>query len=569
MQHHHHIDEFSVTDVRHTLQEIRRILVARRWFLLFPFCIVSTIACIASLYVPRQYSASTVIKREHDPVFASLKTKSWIQPYEEIRRRMATDIAEQKFIAGVLERAKLPVGAERGTDGSITQTADTVREQLASQISSGLGVKVLEASEHRDVVRISLSMSDPSRIPDILRLLRESYMDYARKKTIAILENVRKFLKTEAGRCAEEIAILNDRMAEMELKYPGVNPEETDTNDAERTALVIERVDVRRRFDDATVRKGRLEAQIAEIKRKKGSENEAGPELREQPNPRYAELLTEIKGLEEKIILCRTRRGMTEAHPELRSTRALLEERGAELAMTPRTVMTTEQNVESRADELHALDSLNAQLAETEATILALNARAQIVETRLREIDSLRLLSMENRPRFSELADKKKRLEADLGEWRKDIAPIENVLYLEGQGRSIHFATVQEPTSAIKPVAPDSSLVLLICFGIGGAAAVVVVIIVELCDRSYRTVKQLTTSLGVPVIESIDEIITAAAQRRRLIRGLVLMPIVGILLVVAVSIAGTMAYFSLEKPEEYASLKSPGAWAGRILGSRG
>lgn len=564
MQNHQHIDEFSVTDVRHTLHEIRRILVARRWYFLFPFCIVSTMACIFSLYAPRQFSASTVIKREHDPVFASLKTKSWIQPYEEIRKRMAADIAEPNFIAGVLEKANLPVGAARHSDVNVTETAGTIRAALAAQIASGLSVKTLESSEHRDIVRISLTMSDPSRIPDILRLLRESYMEYARKKTASVLENVRSFLETEAAKCSAEIAVLSARLTDLELKYPGINPDNTDTNSAERTALVIERVDMRRRLDEATVRKNQIQINLREITRVKNSDEHAPPQMSEQPNPRYAELLSEIKGLEEKIIICRTRRGMTDAHPEVRATRSLLEERGNELAATPRTTLSPDRAAANLADELNAVDGLNRQLKETNAKIASANGRMQIIEGRLNEIEAQRILAAEHRGEFMTMFDKLKRLEADFSDWRKDIAPIDNVLYLEGQGRSIHFATVQEPSSAIKPVTPDSSLVLLICFGIGAAAAVVSVIIVELCDRSYRTVKQLSTSLGVPVIESIDEIITATAHRRRMLRGLVVMPVLGIVLIAAVSIAGTMAYYSLENPERYSALKSPMSWlAGR------
>ena len=65
--HHHHFDEFSVTDIRHTLGEVWRVVRDRRWFFLLPFLGVSTVALIASLWVPRQWTVSTIIRRSTIP----------------------------------------------------------------------------------------------------------------------------------------------------------------------------------------------------------------------------------------------------------------------------------------------------------------------------------------------------------------------------------------------------------------------------------------------------------------------------------------------------------------------
>lgn len=562
MQHHHHVDEFSVTDVRHTLHELWRVLVVRRWYFLFPFCLATSIACLCSLYAPRKYMASTIIKREHDPVFASLKTKSWIQPYEDLRKRVAADIADPRFIEEVLRRSNLPVIIDRTSNDGEFETSDMVRARLAKEISAGLTVKTLEASEHRDILQISLTMREPSRIPDILQLLRESYMEYSRRKSAAVLENVRRFLQNEVTRCADELSALAARILDMEAQYPGISTEKGDPLSAERSALIMERVEAQRRLDDATFRREQLEVRMARAKGTHVNPESGEPPMFEKANPRYAELLTEIKSLEEKIIVCRTRRGMTEAHPEVRSTRALLEERSAELANTPRTVVSAESGGALRANSVSAIDEIERQLSDTTASTNVIVSRMEVIDRRLKEIDGRRQSAVEHRPAYAALLDRHQQLEMDLANWRKEIAPIENVLYLEGQGRSVHFATIQEPTSATKPVSPDSMLVLLICFGLGGAAGVLSVVVVEVCDRSYRTVKQLAASLGVPVIESVDEILPVTVRRRRLIRSLVVMPALAAVLLITVSLASTMAYYSLERPDDYARL----APLGRVLG---
>ncbi|HWL92176.1 MAG TPA: hypothetical protein VNT79_01460 [Phycisphaerae bacterium] len=568
MQHHHHIDEFSVTDVRHTLQEMGRVLMARKWFFLFPFCIVSSIACICSLYAPRQYSASTVIKREHDPVFASLRRKNWNKAYDDVRARMSADLTDPAFVRKVLDRANLPVGAERFGDGTMSPGGDATRNSLAMQIASGLSVKMLEASESRDVMRITLTLADHSRIPEILKLLRESYMEHARVETIAVMENVHQFLKAEASRCEADIARIGGRVREMEAKYPGVDPLAIDPLAAERTALIVERIDLRRRLDDLTARRSQLEGRMVAARGSAESESAQAPRMIEEPNPRYAELLNELKGLEEKLIACRTRKGMTEAHPEVRAARAMMEERGLELAQTQRLILTPEKSA-SGADSQKSLGELERELAETLENAALLKSRSEAVETRLAEVEALRILSVEQRTPFMELSEQKRRLEAGLADWRGEIAPIENALYLEGSGRSIHFATVEEPGSAMKPVSPDALLVLAICFGIGLGTAVLTVVTVELCDRSYRTVKQVTTSLGLPLIESIDEIVTPLAFRRRLVRGMLVTPILGFIFVVMVSLSGLMAYYSLERPEDYARMRGRATHVSELFARQG
>src|SRR5262245_39923618 len=98
MQHAHHIDEFSVSDLRHTLSEAWRVVRDRRWCFLLPFLGVSSIALIGSLWLPRQWTVSTVIRREHDPMLASMVGKSWTEPYAEIRQRMAGEISDPQSV---------------------------------------------------------------------------------------------------------------------------------------------------------------------------------------------------------------------------------------------------------------------------------------------------------------------------------------------------------------------------------------------------------------------------------------------------------------------------------------
>ena len=549
---HHHVDEFSITDLRHTIHEAWRVLRARRWFLVFPFCIVSAVACLCSLLLPRQYTASTIIKREHDPVFANMMGRSWTQPYEDVRRRMETETAEPAFIAEVLEALDLPRGLKPYDDGTPTPVSDRTRAELVAQVASGLSTETIEESKHRDIVRISLTQGEPDHVRDILRTVRDRYVSKACVQTAEILESVERFLLTESDRCRAKLSEVQIRLVEFELRYPGINPDRPGTAGAEETALVIERVKAERQLEDAAFEQDRLRAELAKWIGPSGRMNETvQPVMVEKPNPRYAELSEEIAGLEREITDGKNVRLMTNAHPVIQRARELLVVRRAELARTPERLEAPAQVGDVRAAGRKAVDEVKAQLARAETRAAALKERSREVDARLDRIEDRRALALEHRQAYLKVHSQAERLETELAAWQKDIAPIQHVLHLEDLDRSIHFATVQDVTAIAKPSSPDSRFVLLICFGIGLAAAVVSVLLAELLDRSYRTAKQLTTSLGMPVIESIDQIMTQAALRRKLIRNMLVMPTLGVVAVTVMLLAGTMAYVSLESTGDF------------------
>jgi len=555
--HHHQIDEFSVTDFRHTVHEVWRVVCVRRWLLLFPLCIVSSAAFLCSLWVPREYAATTIIKREHDPVFANMMKKGWIEPYEDIRRSLGREIANPAFIQEVLESHDLPEGLARFEDGAMRPESDALRQQWVKAVAGGLSTNVIEASAHRDIIEIALTMRDPAHMERILSAVRDQYIVFAQRKTVDVLKSVESFLRSEAAGCRQALAKLQRRRVEYELKYPGISPGAPDPRAVERSALEIERVNVERKLDDLAMRREALQTQLSAMTEGDGKAgDDDSPVMIEEPNPRHAELGQEVERLEREIAEGKTIRSMTDEHPEIKRNRALLAARREELSRMPRSIMISAKVAGDRTIRLEKIESLKNELADTGTALAGMNGRLAALRENLDGIGRDRALAIEHRPAYLKLTNEIAQLAEQLVSWEQNIAPIEQVLYLEGRDRSVHFATVQAASVKSKPISPDLRLVMMICLGVGLGAAVLCVLLAELIDRSYRTVKQLSTSLGVPVIESIDEIVTAAAHRRQLWRKLVVMPALAALLVVATILAGAMAYISLDHSADFEIARS-------------
>lgn len=556
--HHHQIDEFSVTDFRHTVHEVWRVVCVRRWLLLFPLCIVSTVAFLCSLWVPRQYAATTIIKREPDPVFANMLKKGWNEPYEDIRRSLGREISDPEFIKHVLVSEDLPEGLSHFEDGALTPEGEKSRRQLVNAVASSLSTKVVEASAHRDIIEIALTMRDPAQMQRILGAVRDHYMILARQKTVDVLKSVESFLRSEADGCRQKLTKLHSRGVEYELKYPGINPDVADPRAAERSALVIERVGVERKVNDLAMRREALQTKLSALTDGNGNVGDGdSPVMIEEPNPRHGELVEEIERLERALSEGRTIRSMTDEHPKIKRNRALLAARRDELSRMPRSILVSAKVAGHRAANLVRIEELKRELADKGTALAGMQGRLAAIHENLDGIGRDRALAIEHRPAYLKLINETEQLTEQLSSWRQNIAPIEHVLYLEDKDRSIHFATVQAASLDPKPTSPDLRLVMMICLGIGLGAAVLSVLLAELVDRSYRTVKQLSTSLGVPVIESIDEIVTAGVHRRRLLRRLVVMPALAVLLMAATILAGTMAYMSLAHPADFELVTSP------------
>ena len=99
----HHIDEFPVSDIRHTLHEIWRVMCARRWLFILPACLVSALAFLASIFIPRVYEGGAIVRSEHDPVFSIVNATHWAQPFAEIRDRMEATLKNPKLVEEALE----------------------------------------------------------------------------------------------------------------------------------------------------------------------------------------------------------------------------------------------------------------------------------------------------------------------------------------------------------------------------------------------------------------------------------------------------------------------------------
>jgi len=571
MQHHphHHLDEFSVSDLRHTVLETLRVLADRRWWFIVPFCIVATAAFIASHAVPRRYSTQTQFERRNDPVLAGLLGQRWTQPYEEQRGRINADLKDRAGIIEVLASLDLPRGLKRFPDGGLTPESVKARERLADEIAEGLTAKFIESSPNRDLVEVTLTLGDQTNLPVILGAIRDRYVETVRLKTVSVLTGALDFFQSEADRSTGALRELERKLAETEQKYPGINPDAFDPIEAERNRLFAERAEHRRRINELTLEREQDGRTLARLIEK--PELVAGAQPGEAAimvvNPRFAELSAEIKSLDREIEECLAAKQMTDMHPRVVGLRAKWRARTEELHATAPRIAAADRMVTSTLDLTVEENRIRTHMSDLDAKIATRETDIAAIERHMLELQTRREQAVDHRQAYLDVRAKATDAKAELHAWQQQLVPIRHILTVENNNRGIHFITRKEAAASTRPSYPASLMVISICLISGAVAGVISMLLCELIDRSFRTTRQITTTLGVPLIESIDEIVTAAVRRQRLIRRLLVVPVTTFVMVFALAIAGTMAYLSIESPADFDKLtRAPARTVRSLLG---
>jgi hypothetical protein len=555
----HHVDEFSVADIRHTLAEVWRVIAARRWCFLFPFLAIATVAFIASLWVPRKYSATTIIMREHDPVLASMMGRAWSEPYAEIRQRMPSELTHPYLIQHVLAELDLPEGLPRFENGELTPDAQATRKEMADQIARGLATKSLETSPNRDVVSLTLVLSEQTHQSAILRELRNQYIARTKKRTIEVMHGVEAFLLNQSERCRTELAEHQRKLDELEYQFPGIDPGVTDPTLTQESALLHEKLDLERQLQTLDSQVKQWTDRLAQsCVTANGSPDGHPIRLPQSPNPQYLELRQQIDKLERELTDAKNVRMMTDEHPIVVELHRSLAARRSELGNTPVTVDRSDDVMAGIWSEnpMAAAQNAELQLSDFEAKLQSAESRHREISYQIAKIQDARILAAGRREEYLGVKQKAERAREELATWTQNLGPLRRVVTLESDNRGIHFTTVQDVVAEARPQSPDALLVIAASLAIGIAAGGLSVLVRELLDRSFRTVKHLSTSLGIPVIESIDEIMTKSVHRQRLVRKLVTMPAAATLMITVMSAAGIMAYLSLRDPTGYERIKS-------------
>jgi len=578
------MDEFRpFADIRRSVHNVLCIVSLHRWAFFVPACLVASAAFVLSLYYPRLYSATTTFERRHDPIFFDLPLSAGAAAsFNYFRSTMHTDMTSLPTMVEVADNLGLTKTMSRNPDATFTEESVRQRNALARSLGGRLTIGRNSPNEQLDIIGITYTGPDPSIGKRLVEEVKRVYIRRATAWMREFLEKQRDYFGQQSEEALEELKQAQREETKLRLEHPHVNPGDPGAISTRLSQLEIEKRELlrRRREHEAELFAQQQMLAVLEPFAEPGpsagnGHHESDENLR---SPEILRLRDQQQEVQKEIQRLRATRGMTDEHPEIKDLlqksrqcqsavdlerqrlQQALAERGHEQpAEATRIPLVTSPWHGERARLLVQIDAEKDKLADLDGSL-------QSNELATADLQKAKDNLYENQEEFNEVLAKVSQARQRAAQIQNTVMTIEPAIHALSQERLMQFSEGQSARSSSIPVSPKAQTVVLLAALAGLAAGVICVILGEILDHVYRTSTQVARSLGVPILEAIDEIITAPDRRSLLIRRAVVTPLIIISLTAATGLSGSMAYVSLQRPWRYQQLQRIPQAAARFFG---
>jgi uncharacterized protein involved in exopolysaccharide biosynthesis len=562
-------DDRPFAEVRKTLHDALRLLSQHRWMFFVPFCMVACAAFIASLYFPRTYSATTSFEVRNDPVMINLPMSAGAASFKYFRNTMVRDLTSFECMSEVVEKLGLPKDAERDADGKLTAESARARDGLARAYSANVNVGVTSPSELVDIVKIGYTGPDATIGRALVDQLKKTYTRRTMAWIHEFLVKQRDYFLRESQDAREELSRAEREDTRLRLENPFVNPTDPGAISSKLAQLESERRELQ-------IRKREYETELDGFKQLlAASEPQAdasSPENLVSIESEYASqetlhLAGQIQEIQAKVVNLRDTRGMTDHHPEITALMEL--RRGIEAKLEDQRARDRQMAVAGGGALPGAVElprnigpwqseraRLLIQMAAQSTKIKDLDISLQANDRALADLNHAKDNVYEKQEEFALVIADVQKAKSRLAQAESTVATINPAIKAVEQDRLMQFAEGQPARGGSIPVSPRGITVLLLCLVAGVVAGAIFVFLAEILDHVFRSSNQVGRSLGLPILEAIDEIVTGQDRRRFLVQHAVVNPLLILVCLGITGLTGSMAYLSLTQPWTYQKLRS-------------
>lgn len=565
------------------MHDALRLVSLHRWAFFVPFCLATSTAFIVSLYYPRTYRATTTFERRDDPVMMNLPLSTFTAAVQFLRTTMVRDISSVECVQEAVEDLGLAAGGEPDAGDDSTLEARPSR-RLAQSLAAALDVSVESPGEHLDVIRITYTGPDPAIGPQLVKAVKQTSLRRAAHHIRAFLSGQQEFFRREAEEALAAVKRHQREETQLQMESPYVDPDNPGTVATQLAQLEMERRELDLRRQDC-------QAEIAELEKLLQGTETGGHGQSVEPaaastaviGSHASVLHQQIHELDENIADLKATRGMTDLHPEIQAllkrkralSGALSEEPDAEdrVAVTneplgfgpdaggaaaergSKKLPQASANASLFTASHHQPTELLAEIATQRGALRDLDISLQTNELALRRLQEAKQEVFEKQEQFAEIRGKVSRARKRFDQVQEALASIEPAIKAIEQGRLLQFSDGQPAHGSSLPISPKASSILLLALLAGLGSGVACVVLAEILDGVYRSSGQVARSLGLPLLECIDEIVTTRDRRTLFLRKTVLAPLVVGCFGGLATLAAAMAYLSLEKPWTYQKIR--------------
>jgi len=550
-------------------------LSLHRWAFFIPFCVVTCAAFVLSLYYPRTYQANTSFERRNDPVMMKLPMAAGAASFKYFRNTKSRDLTSPEVMADVVEDLGLTEELEREDDGRLTEASIRRRDAIGRSLAGRISVSTTSPSEHMDIVRITYTGPDAVIGKALVDQVKRVYIRHTMEWIHEFLSSQLDYFAQGAEEALAEVKAAQREETRLRLENPHVDPRNPGAIPLKLAQLEMERRELQMRKREYQAEMAAQQQLLATLEPATamniGAEDSMDGPPDDPPLSQLALRITgEIHALDKEVEALRTTRGMTDFHPEMQAHLAnrgrMVEQLNRQAAIDGQVAITNGPLVAIASDrstdttiEIHPWQSdqarLLVQVAAQKAKITDIDISLETNGAAIAQLREAKREIFQRQEEFAEILGETSKAKQKLSQLEVTVASIEPALKAVAQNRLMQFSEGQPASGSSIAVSPKATTILLLALLSGIACGVVFVILAEIFDHVYRSSGQVARSLGLPMLEAIDEIVTAQDRRYRFVRSAVVTPLVIICFIGLTGLSGSMAYLSIERPWAYQKLR--------------
>jgi uncharacterized protein involved in exopolysaccharide biosynthesis len=561
--------------MRKNLNSLLRILYLHRWAFFVPCCVAAAIVFVLSLSYPRTYMASTSFERRDDPVILNLNLSEGTGSWSYFRSTMVEDITSPEVVAEAIKDMGLADNLEHDLEGTLTNKGKRRLNTMARSLAATLSVGWKMPSEYIDIITLTYKGPNPELGTKLVDAVKKAYIRRAMGWIQEFLEEQQTFFQGEGETAHQEWNRAKEALTQLQLDNPLIDA-------SNPSAITTELSDREAQQRNLRLRRGEYEAELVEQKQLLAA---TAAERSEEPrilvnqgddvtleipfSPEALRLRDDILEIEQEITSLKSSRGMRDEHPEIQELcnkrdwliQHLEQQREKDRRETlANRAVDYEGGVATKEDV-----KILGQQQQMAAARLRCQVRIDALETKIREID---LEMQDNEAAIAQLSrarksfhefDKqyaavKEQIDNANSKYKANeqtLRSLEPALRAIRQGKLLKFFAEQPAHGSARPVSPKTTTIFLLALMAGVGAGGMFVILAELFDHVLRSTSHVSRALGVPILETIDEIITSADRRRNLIRNFVITPVAVVLIFGITAGSASLAYLAIERPWAY------------------
>ncbi len=469
------------------------VILARRWLLIAPFCLVMVIGSVLAVKLPKIYQAETLILIQPQRV-----------PEDYVRSVVTDDVAARinTLSQQINSRTNLEKIIKRFNLYNSNDGNEMLMEDKVAGIRRAIQVNVRRGPRREpSTFTISYQGRDPEKVMHVANALATSIIDENLKVREQQAIGTSIFLDSELTTMRVKLEALEVQLKNYRETYIGELPEQLDSNLRILDRLQDQLSDKQEDLRNAKNTMASLQQQITDQRRllrsggSSGDQNAAGNETDD-----LTRLIQMKQELEEK----HTR--YTAKHPDiirLKSRIADLEQKIQNDAARDRT-SDGMSALEARNPTLRALfqqkndtgreiAKLNDEVGAVQREIDAYQNRVEATPKREQELQSLRRDYQNISDIYNSLLNRK--LEAEIS------------VNMEKKQKGEQFRIIDNAQIPTKPIRPNMRILFLMTVAVGVGFGGGIVFLLEYLNPSFKEPDEIESFLGVSVLATIPTVL--------------------------------------------------------------